>query len=80
MCVLRPKVAEGGLVTVAWQVGGVEQGQIEVAADGDDSKGKIRFSDPQEDGRELLDFDPRGQLIEVLSGTDVVLEVFFPDA
>jgi hypothetical protein len=64
----------------ALQVGGVEQGQIEVVADGDDSKGKIRFSDPQEDGRELLDFDPRGQLIEVLSGTDVVLEVFFPDA
>jgi hypothetical protein len=61
-------------------VGGVEQGQIEVAADGDKSKGRIRFSDPQKENRELLEFDPRGQLIEVLSGTDVVLEVFFPDA
>jgi hypothetical protein len=62
------------------QVGGTERGQIEVVADGDDTKGELRFSDPQIDGRALLDFDPRGQLIEVLSGTDVVLEVFFPDA
>jgi hypothetical protein len=67
-----------GLYSLA--VGGVEQGQIQVVADGDDNKGKIRFSDPQKEDRELLDFDPRGQLIEVLNGTDVVLEVFFPDA
>ena len=67
-----------GLYTLV--VGGVERGQIEVAADGDDFKGRIRFSDPQKEDRELLDFSPAGQWIEVLSGTDVVLEVLFPDA
>lgn len=61
-------------------VGGVERGQIEVVADGDDFKGRIRFSDPKKDDRELLDFAPAGQWIEVLSGTDVVLEVLFPEA
>jgi hypothetical protein len=61
-------------------VGGVERGQIEVVADGDDFKGRIRFSDPQKDDRELLDFAPAGQWIEVLSGTDVILEVLFPEA
>ncbi len=59
------------------------KGQIEVAADddGDDDnlKGKLRFSDPQKEERELLDFDPRGLWLEVTNGSDVILEVLFPE-
>ena len=31
-------------------------------------------------GKILLDFDPRGQKIDVLDGTTVVLEILFPSA
>jgi len=59
------------------------RGQIVVAADDDDDdgtlKGKLRFSDPQKDERVLLDFDPRGTLVEVYSGADIIFEVFFPE-
>jgi len=57
-------------------VGGVERGQIQVNPSG---KGKLRFSDPQKEDRLALDFDPRGLLVEVRSGVDVILEVFFPE-
>lgn len=57
-------------------VAGVERGVIEVGPSG---KGNLRFSDPQKEERLALDFDPRGLLIEVRSGVDVILEVFFPD-
>jgi len=57
-------------------VNGAEQGQIEVNPSG---KGKLRFSDPQKEDRLALAFDPRGLLIEVRSGVEVILEVFFPD-
>ena len=42
-----------------------EKGIIEVFDDTNKTKGKIRFSDPQKEGRELLDFDVLGALIEV---------------
>jgi hypothetical protein len=60
----------------AVDVAGVEKGEIEVGPSG---KGNLRFSDPQKEGRLALDFDPRGLLIEVRSGVDVILEVFFPE-
>lgn len=60
----------------AVDVGGVEQGQIPVNPSG---KGKLRFSDPQKEDWLALAFDPRGLLIEVRSGVDVILEVFFPE-
>ena len=40
--------------------------------------GRISFRDPEVYGMEHLDFDPRGQKIEVLQGTTVILEVDFP--
>lgn len=61
-------------------VGGALAGEFEVAVEGDDLKGKIRFSDPQKEDRLLLDFDPLGAWIEVLDGDTVVLEVLFPES
>lgn len=59
-------------------VGGSPEGTIEVNASG---KGKLKFSDPQREDRELLGFDPMGQIVEVANGDDVtILEVTFPDA
>jgi len=63
-------------------VGGELRGQIIVAVDPDEDddklKGKLRFSDPQKDEREFLDFDPRGLLIEVYNvGGDQVIDIIF---
>jgi hypothetical protein len=58
------------------------RGEILVAEDDDDDdklKGKLRFSDPQKEQRELLNFDPRGQWIEVYEGAAIILEVDFPE-
>ena len=57
------------------QVGGVSRGTITVVA----GKGELEFSDPVEAGKTLLDFDPRGQLVQVLSGATVILERSFPE-
>ncbi len=63
-------------------VDSVLRGEIIVPTDSDDDddtlKGKLRFSDPQKSERELLDFDPRGMLIEIYDGGTIIFEVFFP--
>jgi len=41
-------------------------------------EGELEFRNPVEPGKILLDFDPRGQQIDVLDGTTVVLETLFP--
>jgi len=59
------------------------RGEIYVVADHDDDddnlKGKLRFSNPQKEERELLDFDPRGQMIEVYGGGKLIFDDFFPE-
>lgn len=58
------------------------RGEILVAEDDDDDdklKGKLRFSDPQKEQRELLNFDPRGQWIEVYEEATIIFEVDFPE-
>ena len=59
------------------------RGEIYVAPDDDDDddklKGKLRFSDPQKEGRELLNFDPRGKWIEVWEDGTIIFEVLFPE-
>ena len=60
-------------------VGGDEKGQIEVVDDGGKLKGKLKFTDPVKEGSLELDFNPRGAIIEVLQGSDVILESLFPD-
>ena len=69
--------------TYPLRVSNVLRGVINVAVDPDDDddklKGKLRFSDPQKEQRELLDFDPRGEWVEVYNGTGVIFEVLFPE-
>ena len=61
----------------------VLRGEIYVAPDDDDDddilKGKLRFSNPQKEERELLDFEPRGELIQVYDGGTLIFDVFFPE-
>ncbi|MCW8872017.1 MAG: hypothetical protein OQK01_05300 [Xanthomonadales bacterium] len=65
--------------TYPLRVGGVEVGTIETfEMHGGNVYGRLSFRDPEAYGRELLDFEPRGQKIEVLKGTGVILEVDFP--
>jgi hypothetical protein len=62
------------------KVGGIEVGIIEAIEmmHGDEVYGHIQFRDPENYGREHLDFEPRGQMIEVLQGDTIILEVNFP--
>ncbi len=61
------------------KVGGITEGIINAYEMHDgDVYGRIKFRDPQTSGRGHLDFEPRGQKIEVLQGDNVILEVNFP--
>ena len=63
----------------ALKVGGVEVGTIEAfEMHMGGVYGHIIFRDPESYGRDHLDFEPRGQKIEVLQGENVILEVNFP--
>lgn len=62
------------------KVGGAEVGVIEVVEDDGEFEGKIKFKDPVKGGGLALDFDPRGQLIEIQNAeTAVILSALFPD-
>jgi hypothetical protein len=52
------------------QVNMLEGGSIE---------GELEFRNSVEPGKILLDFDPRGQEIEVLDGSIIILETLFPE-
>ncbi len=54
-----------GVITVMTQQDGSVEGELE-------------FRSPVEPGKTLLDFDPRGQQIDVLDGSTVILETLFP--
>ena len=61
------------------RVGGQTVGVIQVKTLEDGSiEGELEFRNPAEPGKILLDFDPRGQQIDVLDGATVVLETLFP--
>ena len=62
-------------------VDGVVVGDIDVIADEEDgkAKGKLKFSDPEKEDTLLLDFDPRGTVVEVLQDSTVILDVLFPE-
>lgn len=68
-------VAEG---SYALDVGGVERGTIEVVAVARGTEGEIEFRDPPEPGHFPLDFDPRGEVVQVRRGGAVVLSGLFP--
>jgi len=60
-------------------VGGVEVGVIEAfARHNGEVFGRLGFRDPQVYGMPHLDFDPRGQTIEVLQGDTVILAADLP--
>ena len=61
-------------------IGGIARGSITVVDTVNGPEGEIEFRSPPEPGKELLDFDPRGQIIEVLQGSTVVLESIAPDS
>jgi len=63
----------------ALNVGGLTRGSINVVDTVNGPEGEIEFRSPPEPGKELLDFDPRGKIIEVLQGSTVVLESLAPD-
>ena len=66
-----------GLYTL--KVGGVEVGIIEAfEMHMGGIFGHIMFRDPESYGRAHLDFEPRGQKIEVFQGESIILEVDFP--
>jgi hypothetical protein len=61
-------------------VDGVEQGTIDVQPDGSDSvpEGDIEFFSPQRGYHPLLNFDPRGKLVQIVSGGITIAAVTFP--
>lgn len=59
--------------TYTLQVGGVERGTIQVVDTLNGTEGEIEFGSPPDADELLLDFDPRGQTIDVLDGSTVIL-------
>lgn len=60
-------------------VGGAEVGVFEAfEMHYGDVYGRISFQDPEVSGRAPLDFEPRGEKIEVIRDGDVILEAEFP--
>jgi hypothetical protein len=61
------------------RIGGDIVGTIQAAEMPDGTvEGELEFRNPVEPGKILLDFDPRGQQIDVLEGATVILETLFP--
>lgn len=59
------------------KVAGVHRGNLLVSKQNGRTKGELEFSNPQAAGKPLLDFDPRGQLVQVKLGTELVASVTF---
>ena len=55
-------------------VGGNNEATITVSG----GEGEVEFRDPAEEGKLMLDFDPRGKTIDVNQGGTVYLTVDFP--
>jgi hypothetical protein len=65
------------------EVGGFAKGDLEVTELNGKTEGKAKFTDPKKLDTLDLDFDPRGQIIEIrqtaVDDPLVILEVLFPD-
>lgn len=69
------------VATYAVRIDGVDRGEIIVADTPSGPEGEIEFRFPGEAGKETLDFDPRGLLIEIVDRSDsstVVMSAAFP--
>lgn len=58
--------------TYSIRVGGQPRGTVVASASANGIRGEVEFRSPVEAGKILLDFDPRGQLVEVVQGAAVV--------
>ena len=77
---LRVQIEDVPVGSYELLVGGIVRGSILVVDDAGDIEGEIEFDDdPDQPGELLLDFDPRGQLIEVRQGASVFLTITLPD-
>lgn len=63
----------------AVKVGGIERGRLRVTVNGTRVQGELEFRAPVEPGKLLLDFDPRGQRVDVVSGTTMMLTDVVPN-
>jgi hypothetical protein len=59
------------------RVDGVHRGTLLVSLRNGKTEGELEFAFPQDDLKPLLNFDPRGKLVEIRSGTQVVAQVTF---
>ena len=76
----RVEIEDLPLGTYQLHVGGIKRGDIAVTLIDGEHEGEIEFdTDPDDPGEVLLDFDPRGQLIEVSQGGTVDLSRTFPN-
>lgn len=55
------------------RVDGIQRGTINVAAVAGGTNGELEFRSPVEPGKVLLDFDPRGKLVQIAQGSTVFL-------
>jgi hypothetical protein len=60
-------------------IGATRRGQIIATMQNGQVKGELEFQSPVEPGKQLLNFDPRGQRIEVRNASGVVLFGQFPN-
>lgn len=74
------EVEDVPLGTYGVRIGGMDRGSIEVISTPGGNQGEIEFRSPPEPGKELLGFDPRDQLIEIVQGSTVVLDSVTPAA
>lgn len=77
------KVKDVPLGFYSVEVAGLSRGEVEVVDDDGDLEGRVKFSDPQKGENLLLNFEPRGEIVEIRQTTGdepaVILEVLFPD-
>lgn len=60
------------------RVDGVERGTVQVVAVPGGTSGELEFRNPAEAGKQPLDFDPRGKLVDVSRGAQSVFSGLFP--
>lgn len=77
------KVKDVPLGFYSVEVAGLSRGEVEVVDDDGDLEGRVKFSDPQKGENLFLNFEPRGEIVEIRQTTGdepaVILEVLFPD-
>lgn len=61
------------------RVDGTHRGTLLVSTQNGQTEGELEFAFPQDGIKPLLDFDPRGKLIEIRSGAVLVASVTFPN-